>query len=69
MEYVFCCLCCMACFLCGVWAANRRPVRRRERQAPPEETQTNSGMDVLSRDIAAMLAYTVPGKEEPQDEE
>ena len=69
MEYVFCCLCCMACFVCGVWAAKGWPVQRRNKPAPSAETESNSGMDALSRDIAAMLAYTVPGKEEPQDEE
>lgn len=62
MEYILCCLCSVLCFVCGVWAANglRMPQRHRKRT---EVTDGIGGDDALSRDIAAMLAYTIPGRE------
>lgn len=63
MEYVICCLCSLLCFACGVWAARGTPKlpRRRKKQEP---TNLPDADDALSRDIAALLAYTGPGKEE-----
>lgn len=63
MEYVICCLCSLLCFACGVWAARGTPKlpHRRKKQEP---TNLPDADDALSRDIAALLAYTGPGKEE-----
>lgn len=62
MELILCCLGCVVCFWSGVWAAKglhlpHRPEKRSDRILETE------GEDVLSRDIAAMLAYTIPGRE------
>ncbi|MCD8356681.1 MAG: hypothetical protein LUE11_08945 [Clostridia bacterium] len=63
MEYVICCLCSLLCFACGVWAARGGPhlPRRRKKQ---NDAGLPDAEDALSRDIAALLAYTGPGKEE-----
>lgn len=65
MEYLICSLCCLLCFACGVWAgrgsAPTLPRRNKRRQQEEHWTQAD---DALSRDIAAMLAYTGPGKED-----
>lgn len=63
MEYVICCLCSLLCFACGVWAARGIPhlPRRKNKQ---ELLRPTDAEDALSRDIAALLAYTGPGKEE-----
>ena len=66
MEYIICCLCSLLCFACGVWAARALPKLPRRRQ--PEEDWCEED-DALSRDIAAMLAYTGPKKEEDADED
>lgn len=60
MEYIICCLCSLGCFACGVWAARggSLPHIRRKQETPPTPAD-----DALSRDIAALLAYT--GQEEP----
>ncbi len=60
MDYLICCLCCLLCFACGVWAARGIPMPHRKQQ---QESWTQAE-DTLSRDIAALLAYTGPGKEE-----
>ena len=62
MEYVICCLCSLLCFACGVWAARgapKLPCRKKQETAHLPDAD-----DALSRDIAALLAYTGPGKEE-----
>ena len=64
MEYLICCVCSLICFVCGIWAARGIVT---ERQKPSEQVWTQTD-DVLSRDIAAMLAYT-PGREEDVHED
>lgn len=59
MEVIIPCLCSLLCFICGVWAAHGLPKRRADKQ----EVWTQED-DALSRDIAAMLAYTGPNKED-----
>ncbi len=67
MEYVWCCLCSMLCFVCGGWAARGMSIPpRKKKQAERQEMEY--GTDALSRDIAALLAYTIPRKEESDDE-
>ncbi len=69
MEIIICCLSCILCFVCGVWAAKGGalpPVRRQRRQEMYSRPEAD---DALSRDIAAMLAYTIPGKEVREHEE
>ena len=61
MDYVVCCLCSLLCFMCGGWAARGMKIPRRKKK--PELRETEYGTDALSRDIAALLAYTIPGKE------
>lgn len=63
MEYIICCLCSLMCFVCGVWAAHGVP-QTKHRQREQDGTQAD---DALSRDIAALLAYTGPKTEEDMD--
>ncbi len=67
MEYVIWCVCSMLCFVCGAWAARGMVVPRRRKRM--EDAEDTCASDALSRDIAAMLAYSIPGKEEQYDEE
>lgn len=68
MEYIICCLCSLLCFVCGVWAARGTLfcLPRRKKQQPDAWAEAE---DVLSRDIAELLAYTGPKKEEYADED
>ena len=66
MEYIICCLCSLLCFACGVWAARGLPQLPRRKQ--PQEDWSEAD-DALSRDIAALLAYTGPKQEEDADED
>lgn len=66
MEYIICCLCSLLCFVCGVWAAGGLPEIRQNKQSDDSWCETD---DTLSRDIAALLAYTGPKKEETSDED
>ena len=63
MEYLICCLCCLLCFACGVWAARGAPHLPHRGKREPQEAWTQAD-DALSRDIAALLAYTGPRKED-----
>lgn len=63
MEYVICCVCSLLCFACGVWAARGGP-HLQNRRKKQENISQSDAEDVLSKDIAALLAYTGPGKEE-----
>lgn len=65
MEYIICCLCSLLCFACGVWAARGMPHLPRKKQ----EESWSEADDALSRDIAALLAYTGPKKEEDAHED
>ncbi|HIV68583.1 MAG TPA: hypothetical protein IAA32_06925 [Candidatus Butyricicoccus stercorigallinarum] len=64
MECIICCLCSLLCAVCCVWAV--RGARRLSGRNTPEEVWSEAD-DALSRDIAAMLAYTGPKKEEERD--
>lgn len=66
MEYMICCVCSLLCFACGVWAA--RGVHLPQRRKKQEEAWSEAD-DKLSRDIAALLAYTGPKKEEDVNED
>jgi hypothetical protein len=61
MEIIMCCLGCIACFWCGVWAAGGVRLPRRHKTECRVTPKTEE--DALSRDIAAMLAYTIPRRE------
>ena len=69
MEYVLCCLCSVLCFWCGVLAANGLRMPHRRRKTDTDKADGMSGDDALSRDIAAMLAYTIPGREKTDETE
>lgn len=69
MEYLICCLCCLLCFVCGVWAARGTPTLPRHKKRRKQEEHWTQAEDALSRDIAAMLAYTGPGNEEETHED
>lgn len=64
MEYLICSLCCLLCFACGVWAGRGAPTLPQRKKRRPQEEHWTQADDALSRDIAAMLAYTGPVKEE-----
>ena len=66
MESILCCLICVVCFWCGVCASNGLRLPRR-RSKPTEQLRAVSREDALSRDIAAMLAYTIPGREKDDE--
>ena len=63
MEYIIPCLCSLLCFVCGVWTAHGLPERR-----PDKKEIWTQEDDTLSRDIAALLAYTGPKKEDAHDD-
>lgn len=63
MDDVLYCLCNLLCFVCGVWAARGLPHLPKKKEKSASFPATNAD-DALSRDIAALLAYTGPGKEE-----
>lgn len=65
MDYVVCSLCSLLCFVCGGWAVQGMKIPRKRKKAEMREMEY--GTDALSRDIAALLAYTIPGKEEDND--
>lgn len=66
MEYIICSLCSLLCFICGAWVARGAPIPcRREKKPDPAWSEAD---DTLSRDIAAMLAYTGPDKEDDTHE-
>lgn len=67
MEYIICCACSLLCFVCGLLAA--RGLVRDAHRTPPPDTDWLEHDDALSRDIAAMLAYTGPKKEEDAHED
>lgn len=67
MEYLICCLCSLLCFACGVWAA--RGIRLPHRRNKSDDTAWSEADDALSRDIAALMAYTGPEKEVDAREE
>ena len=64
MEYLICCVCSLICFVCGIWAA-RGLIAEHHKPTQPQWTEAD---DALSRDIAAMLAYT-PVREEDAHED
>lgn len=64
MEYLICCACCLLCFVCGIWAARGILLDRHK----PQEPAWTPADDALSRDIAAMLAYS-PNNEEDTHED
>ncbi len=66
MEYLICCACSLACFACGVWAARGLHVLHRRKK--PEQAWSEAD-DALSRDIAALMAYTGPNREEDAHED
>ena len=68
MEYIICCACSLLCFVCGVWAARGTLIcfpRKKKQQADVWSQED----DTLSRDIAQLLAYTGPKKEEDANED
>ena len=67
MEYIVCCLCSLLCFVCGVWAARGAKLPRRKRKKPEDAAARTAVDDALSRDIAALLAYTGPAEKERTD--
>ncbi len=67
MEYIICCLCSLLCFVCGVWAARGIKLPHRKRKKPEGEIMQTPAEDALSRDIAALLAYTGPAEKETND--
>lgn len=67
MEYIICCLCSLLCFVCGVWAARGIQLPQRKRKKPEGEIMQTPAEDALSRDIAALLAYTGPAEKETND--
>lgn len=67
MEYIICCLCSLLCFICGAWAARGIP-QLPHRKKKQESLHPADADDALSRDIAALLTYTGPGKEEEDED-
>lgn len=67
MEYIICCLCSLLCFVCGVWAARGIKLPHRKRKKSENEIVQTAAEDALSRDIAALLAYTGPAEKETND--
>lgn len=67
MEYIICCLCSLLCFVCGVRAARGIKLPHRKRKKPEGEIMQTPAEDALSRDIAALLAYTGPAEKETND--
>lgn len=67
MEYIICCLCSLLCFVCGVWAARGIKLPHRKRKKPENENVQTAAEDALSRDIAALLAYTGLAEKETND--
>lgn len=67
MEYILCCLGSVLCFICGVWAARGYilPCRTKRR----DSEITGGEEDALSRDIAELMAYTIPRKERTDEED
>lgn len=68
MEYVICCLCSLLCFVCGAWAARGIPHLPKKKDKPESVRPATDADDALSRDIAALLAYTGPRKEDEHDD-
>ena len=67
MEYIICYLCSLLCFVCGVWAARGIKLPHRKRKKLENEIVQTAAEDALSRDIAALLAYTGPAEKETND--
>ncbi len=67
MEYIVCCLCSLLCFVCGAWAARGAKLPRWKRKKPEDAAARTAVDDALSRDIAALLAYTGPAEKERTD--
>ncbi|MDO5547734.1 MAG: hypothetical protein Q4F79_04525 [Eubacteriales bacterium] len=68
MEPILCCLSCVVCFWSGVWAAGGMRLPHRHSRRSEQITETD-GEDALSRDIAALMAYTIPGREKTDETE
>lgn len=67
MEYIVCCLCSLLCFVCGVWADAAQNCRVGNEKSRNDAAARTAVDDALSRDIAALLAYTGPAEKERTD--